>query len=65
LFVGAIVAFFSLTATMGSSIFSAATTVVSEQYGVGTEVGILATSFFVLGYAFGGLARHHRYQLCC
>ena len=55
MFVGTIVAFFSLTATMGSSIFSAATTVVAGEYHVSTEVATLATSFFVLGYAFGEL----------
>lgn len=53
LFVGGILAYFSLTATFASSIFSAATTVVSNIYGVSTEVGTLATSLYVLGYAFG------------
>jgi len=51
--VGSCVAWFSLSATVGSSIFSNATGVVSEIYGVSREVGTLATSLFVLGYAFG------------
>ena len=55
LFIGSILAFDSLAATMGSSIFSAATTVVAAEYEVSPEVGTLATSLFVLGYAFGPL----------
>jgi len=51
--VGSCVAWFSLSATVGSSIFSNATGPVSEIYGVSREVGTLATSLFVLGYAFG------------
>jgi len=51
--VAAPVAWFSLCATIGSSIFSAATTVIDTDYHVGQEVGTLATSLFVLGYAFG------------
>lgn len=50
---GAILSYDSLSATMGSSIFSNATGIVAQQYGVSMEVGTLATSFFVLGYAFG------------
>ena len=53
LYIGAIVAFFSLSATFGSSVFSDATMVVAKLYGVGNEVGLLATSLYVLGYAFG------------
>ena len=53
LYVGAIVAFFSLSATFGSAVFSNATPVVSQLYGVSQEVGTLATSLYVLGYAFG------------
>lgn len=55
LYISAILAFDSLSATMGSSIFSNATGVVSAEYGVSSEVGTLATSLFVLGYAFGPL----------
>ncbi|KAI9669964.1 MAG: hypothetical protein M1831_007000 [Alyxoria varia] len=53
LYVGAIVAFFSLAATFGSAVFSNAIPVISQIYGVSQEVGILATSLYVLGYAFG------------
>lgn len=53
LYIGAILAYSSLSATMGSSIFSNATGVVAMDYGVSREVGTLATSLFVLGYAFG------------
>jgi DHA1 family multidrug resistance protein-like MFS transporter len=51
--VGVPVAFFSLAATIASSIFSNATSVIDTDYHVGQEVGTLATSLFVLGYAFG------------
>ncbi|MBE7182288.1 MAG: MFS transporter, partial [Terriglobus roseus] len=53
LIIGAVLAFDSLCATMGSSIFSPATRVIAPIYGVSTEVTTLATSLFVLGYAFG------------
>ncbi|KAL1792510.1 hypothetical protein ACET3X_009017 [Alternaria dauci] len=53
--IGAILAFDALTATMGSSIFSAATGSVSHQFGVANVVGTLGTSLFVFGYAFGPL----------
>ena len=55
LYIGAILAFDALSATMGSSIFSAAIGPVSRQFGVINEVGTLGTSFFVFGYAFGPL----------
>ncbi|KAF2267199.1 MFS general substrate transporter [Lojkania enalia] len=55
LFIGTILAFDALSATMGSSIFSSATRPVSRQFGVDQEVGTLGTSFFVFGYAFGPL----------
>lgn len=51
--ISAILAFDALAATMGSSIFSAATTGVIETFHVGEEVATLGTSLFVLGYAFG------------
>lgn len=57
LFLGAILAFDALAATMGSSIFSAATRAVSAEFHVATEVGTLGTSLFVFGYAFGPLVR--------
>jgi len=52
---GAMLAFFALSATMGSSIFSAAIRPVSAEFGVIAEVGTLGTSLFVFGYAFGPL----------
>jgi DHA1 family multidrug resistance protein-like MFS transporter len=48
-----ILGFTTLTSAFGSSIFSAATRVVAMQYGVGTTVGVLGTSFYVLGFATG------------
>ena len=56
LLMGAMLAFDALTATMGSSIFSASTSLVANEFGVGREVGTLGTSVFVFGYAFGPLA---------
>ncbi|KAI8931089.1 hypothetical protein NX059_012100 [Plenodomus lindquistii] len=55
LYIGAILAFDALAATMGSSIFSAATGPVSSEFGVAQVVGTLGTSLFVFGYAFGPL----------
>jgi DHA1 family multidrug resistance protein-like MFS transporter len=49
LLTAAMLGFTTLTAAFGSSIFSAATRVVASQYGVGTTVGVLGTSFYVLG----------------
>ena len=51
--IGAILAFDALSATMGSSIFSAATRSVELTFHVSQEVSTLGTSLFVLGYAFG------------
>ncbi|USP78854.1 hypothetical protein yc1106_06128 [Curvularia clavata] len=53
--IGAMLAFDALAATMGSSIFSAATIPVARQFGVANVVGTLGTSLFVFGYAFGPL----------
>ncbi|KAF9740743.1 hypothetical protein PMIN06_003212 [Paraphaeosphaeria minitans] len=53
LLTGAMLGFTTLTAAFGSSIFSAATRVVAQQYGVGITVGVLGTSFYVLGFATG------------
>lgn len=55
LYIGAILAFDALAATMGSSIFSAAIGPVSNEFGVIQEVSTLGTSLFVFGYAFGPL----------
>ncbi len=53
LLIGAILAFDALSASMGSSIFSAATSGVVRAFGISAEVATLGTSLFVLGYAFG------------
>ncbi|CAK4032952.1 MFS multidrug transporter [Lecanosticta acicola] len=39
--------------TFASSVFSAATDVTAQQFGVSSEVMILAVALFVLGFAFG------------
>ena len=57
LYIGAILAFDALSATMGSSIFSSAIRPVSREFHVANEVGTLGTSLFVFGYAFGPLVR--------
>ncbi|PQE24511.1 mfs multidrug transporter protein [Rutstroemia sp. NJR-2017a WRK4] len=41
--------------TFASSVFSTATVVVAEVYGVSEEVGVLGTSLFVLGFGVGPL----------
>ncbi|KAF2794406.1 major facilitator superfamily [Melanomma pulvis-pyrius CBS 109.77] len=53
IFTAAILGFTTLTSAFGSSIFSAATRVVAHQFGVGITVGVLGTSFYVLGFATG------------
>ena len=53
IWIGAILAFDALSATMGSSIFSAATRPIEATFHVSQEVATLGTSLFVLGYAFG------------
>jgi len=45
----------TLVVTYASSVFSSASTVVAEQFNVGSVVGTLGTSLFVLGYAVGPL----------
>ena len=49
----AMLGYTTATCAFASSIFSAATAVVAREYGVGSEVGLLGTTFFVLGFAFG------------
>ncbi|KAI4254209.1 MAG: hypothetical protein LQ352_003227 [Teloschistes flavicans] len=49
----AMLAYTTLVSTFASSIFSTATTVVGEQFGVSTEVGLLGLSLYVLGFATG------------
>lgn len=53
IFTAAMLGFTTLTSAFGSSIFSAATRVVATTYGVGTTVGVLGTSLYVLGFATG------------
>ncbi|CZR50320.1 related to fluconazole resistance protein [Phialocephala subalpina] len=43
----------SIAATFGSSIYSPGSVGVEREFHVGTEVGTLGVSLFVLGYAFG------------
>lgn len=43
----------TFTVTFASSVFSTATTVTAQEFGVSSEVMILGTSLFVLGFAFG------------
>ncbi|KAH6605039.1 major facilitator superfamily [Trichoderma cornu-damae] len=49
----AMLAFTTVTATFTSSIFSSASSTVAAKFDVDVEVGILGTSFYVLGFAFG------------
>jgi DHA1 family multidrug resistance protein-like MFS transporter len=49
----AMLGYTTMTSAFTSSIFSTATQVVSRTYGVGDEVGLLGTTFYVLGFAFG------------
>ena len=53
IFTAVILGYTTLVAAFASSIFSTATTVVSEVFGVSTEVGLLGLSFYVLGFATG------------
>lgn len=53
LYTAAALGFTTMTSAFTSSIFSAATTAVAEEFHVSTEVGILGVSFFVMGFAFG------------
>jgi DHA1 family multidrug resistance protein-like MFS transporter len=53
LLTAAMLGYTTMTAAFTSSIFSAATMVVAQEYHVGTEVGLLGTSFYVLAFAFG------------
>jgi MFS transporter, DHA1 family, multidrug resistance protein len=53
LIISVVLVFDSLAATFASSIFSAATVAVGDEFNVGREVVTLGTSLFVLGYAVG------------
>ncbi|KAK7948167.1 uncharacterized protein PG986_009053 [Apiospora aurea] len=53
LLTAAMLGYTTMTAAFASSIFSAATKPVAAIFGVGTEVGILGVSLYVLGFATG------------
>ena len=53
LIVAIVLGYVTLTAAFGSSIFSTATAIVAEKFGVSQEVGILGVSLYVLGFATG------------
>ena len=53
LLTAAMLAYTTMTSAFTSSIFSAATVAVATEYQVGSEIGLLGTSFYVLGFAFG------------
>ena len=53
LIIASVLVFDSLAATFASSVFSAGSQAVGEEYHVGREVVTLGTSLFVLGYAVG------------
>ncbi|KAL6794576.1 major facilitator superfamily domain-containing protein [Trichoderma sp. SZMC 28013] len=53
LLTAAMLAYTTVTSTFTSSIFSSATSTVAQKFDVGLEVGILGTSLYVLGFAFG------------
>ena len=53
LFLGAILTFDAVTATIGSSIFNPAIPPVPREFHVAKEVSTLGITLFVLGYAFG------------
>lgn len=53
LLTAAMLAYTTMTSSFASSIFSAATGFVALEYHVGAEVGLLGTTFYVLGFAFG------------
>ncbi|KAK1242492.1 hypothetical protein MKX08_005304 [Trichoderma sp. CBMAI-0020] len=53
LLTSAMLAYTTVVSTFTSSIFSSATSAVAKKFDVGLEVGVLGTSFYVLGFAFG------------
>ena len=55
MFLAAILAYTTIVSAFTSSIFSTATQVVAQDFGVSNEVGLLGLSFYVLGFAFGPL----------
>jgi MFS transporter, DHA1 family, multidrug resistance protein len=53
LLTAAMLGYTTMISAFSSSIFSAGTQVVALEYHVGSEVGLLGTTFFVMGFAFG------------
>ncbi|KAL5615200.1 hypothetical protein BROUX41_005257 [Berkeleyomyces rouxiae] len=53
LITSAMLGYTTFTSAFTSSIFSSATHAVSHEFGVSPEVGVLGTSLYVLGFAFG------------
>ncbi|KAK5989032.1 Major facilitator superfamily multidrug transporter FLU1 [Cladobotryum mycophilum] len=53
LITAAVLGYTTFVAAFTSSIFSSATGVIAHKYHVSTEVGLLGTTFYVLGFAFG------------
>lgn len=49
----AMLGYTTMVSSFGSSIFSAATRYIAHDYDVGTTVGLLGVSLYVLGFAFG------------
>ncbi|KAI1318732.1 polyamine transporter 1 [Xylariaceae sp. FL0255] len=49
----AMLGYTTVVSSFASSIFSASTQAVAKEFGVSPEVGILGTSFYVLGFALG------------
>lgn len=49
----AVLAYTTMTASFASSIFGSATLYIAHEYNVDKEVGLLGTTFYVLGFAFG------------
>lgn len=54
-FITVILGLMTFVVTFASSVFSTATIVVAELYGVSEEVAVLGTSLFVLGFGVGPL----------
>ena len=53
LLTAAMLGYTTMTSAFASSIFSAATSAVAAEYGVGQTVGTLGVSLYVLGFATG------------
>lgn len=53
LLTAAVLGYTTMTASFTSSIFSTATSFVAAEYNVSSEIGLLGTALYVLGFAFG------------